>query len=284
VSGSVIKEASHKTTKVKDWKDMPTLMSATLEAQISASNFPALPYSIPSGHPAIASIEPDLKALAKLLGVDYDKVGYSYRAVKNKSGGVSVYGMEISNVAGVPNLVWGDVMVPVSELSTPLAIANGGSGGVVSEFKVGKKIASIPMKLLVSDGVKATRDDVLSAYEDGCLGAVLQEAIVQGKSLATIAPPKGSEPLSFKVIGVASDVSPKYGRKFRLKLDGLGWFKATTRIGEQLAALGEVTISETEPATLLVSPEDGKHNGYPIIPASLMLSAANSEGVFDFAA
>lgn len=243
-----------------------------LEVILSKGNYKQKSTTIPNGHKAMMAYLPTLSAVAEKLGVDFAKTRYTFNVSKKSERDKNIYGLVISNIEGVPTLVWGHHGTPLAELKIEPILADY-DGKMFIDFDLDDETTlTVPMSL---EG-KPNSADIRKALKKGPgeLAPFLKEGFIRPIGLGEVDPGTYTA-TAYKVEQGQS------GPQYTLKLDGLGWVKCNSKMSRRLAA--EPTITEAEPATLTIEPSTETTNqGNPIIPVTLELASDALVEVFDF--
>lgn len=253
---------------------MSNILTASLLAVLERGNFQSDSVKIPNNHKAISAEErTNLVVIASTLGVEFEKTGYTFRAVKGRQG-TNFYGPYVASNDGVPSLFWGDLKLPVAGLPVKPTIEELDKKTWM-QFEVGDDFVEVPMMLVKGeDGNRPALVELRKALKAGKLADLLSKSFIKGETLANL------QPGSYQVVSYSTDVF-KGQTKYVIEVQGVGHFNANSAIARKL--VDRPTITVDQPASLEVGDVvETTDSGYPIVPVIFTTTAAANIPVYDF--
>jgi hypothetical protein len=241
---------------------------------------------IPNDHPVMAEFLGDIQAVAEAIGVPFEETGYTFKVTQGRSGPMVYSPYVANNKEGIPCLCWGRGLYPLEYLKVKPEESEGDRKQVVIEFDLSDLTGityqypqfSLALKKPEEGQEKAGLSEVKRALKKGYpeLAKLLSETFTPAASLSTL------EPGDYKVTGYEDNSFKGESKaKFKIEIEGHGWFKANTAINRKLAR--NPVITPDEPADLEVKEStETSAQGYPIIPVVFTTRAESKLPVFTF--
>lgn len=250
-----------------------SLLSVDAQTALEKANYQEDRVNIPNNE-AICSLCPNMMSVAAALGVDLTAAETTFQ-VKRDAKGIHIYSPYVAARNGVPVLVWGKVVKPVSEIPD-FAIISEGEGEkertyatIEVDFEVYK------FSLMLVKDLKVDAKTLKKAYKQGNLADYLSKGFEKSVKLNTV--PAGD----YRVTAYRENAF-KGEINYDIMVDSVGWVKANAKIKRKLA--NHVDITEQEPASLTVHPWDGAKTstGYDIITVDFMTAKDEALPTFSF--
>jgi len=242
--------------------------------------------SIALSHPILAvdaSIHNHFNRVATFLGIDLNEVKNVVDYAKDANGKLSVYYPCVKNVAGVASLVWGKLVLALTDIAhTPTFT---GEKYVNIEYDLEGvdgdiDIISIPLRANKDYKPTLNRTSARTLHSKGKLAEALSTGFSNSSNI------KELQPGVYNIIGAKEVVGFQGAQKFEVNIEGHGWYSAPNKVAQKLNALGYDNISAATPWNLelgdikVMKGADGRETQYRDV---VYISTSNI-GAIDFSA
>lgn len=246
-------------------------ISEETKAILERGNYSKARTEVPNNHPALKNDYDNLKAIATALGIDFEVTEFTV-TVSKTSTGVNIYLPYVGQHDGEACIFWGKVRKPINSLSTPLSIKADSKRATI-EFEL--EFDFLALALMLPKENKADEATLKRALKQKKLAEYLAKPFTAPIKLRDV------EPGTYTAIGYNTHEFPDGTVVYNLLVKELGSVKCNTALKNRLES--QPVITEDLPAIFTVLESTSKTSqGHPIIPVTLVTSAAMDLPQYDF--